>query len=348
MISHGSVDTSFSGNCATSRQTGENRILPFGLRYPIWQAPTGSVAGPELCAAVATAGGMGAMALTWTEPETAASYVRQVRALTDRPFLVNFALAFPPLGLDEVLNAGAPAISFSWGEPEPFLPRVRAAGARIGIQVTTVEQARRAVGFGADFLLCQGIEAGGHVESQIPLSELLNRLRQADIEAPLIASGGIADGTGIAMALRAGADGAMLGTRFVATRESRAHPDYKRLLCEATDHATALTFCFQDGWPDAAQRVLRNETLDRWEAAGCPCPGERPGEGDTLGYTSSGEPIFRYEDTAPRQGFTGTIDAMCLYAGTGCSLIYDVPSASDLVHRLWRETQSALTNLKQP
>lgn len=311
----------------------------FGLRYPIWQAPTGSIAGPELCAAVSAAGGMGAMALTWTEPETAADYVRQVRALTDRPFLVNFALAFPPRALDAVLQAGAPIVSFSWGDAEPFLPRVRSAGAHLGIQATTVAQAQRAISLGADFLVCQGIEAGGHVELQTRLFALLLALQQAGIDVPLIASGGIADGTGIAQVLQAGAHGAMLGTRFVATRESRAHPDYKSLLCEATGEATALTYCFQDGWPNAAHRVLRNETLDLWEAAGSPLPGQRPGEGDMLGHTGNGDPIFRYEDTAPRHGFSGSIGAMCLYAGMGCGKIHDIPAASNLVASLWHETQ---------
>src|ERR1051326_4436087 len=86
------------------------------LRYPIWQAPTASIAGPELAAAVSKAGGMGSMALTWTEPEVAAEQIRQVRSQTAKPFLVNFALAFPPLALDASLEAGAPIVTFSWGD----------------------------------------------------------------------------------------------------------------------------------------------------------------------------------------------------------------------------------------
>lgn len=231
------------------------------LRYPIWQAPTGSLAGPELAAAVSKAGGMGSMALTWTAPELAAEQVRQVRRLTQNPFFVNFALAFPPLSLDVALEAGAPIVTFSWGDPEPYLSKVRAAGAVVGIQVTNVAGVYRALAQGADFLVCQGVEAGGHVQSSTALWELLPRVVAAAAGVPVLAAGGIATGKGIAKALALGAKGAVLGTRFLATQESRAHPEYKQKLLE-TMGETALTVCFEGGWPYAAHRVLRNSTLE--------------------------------------------------------------------------------------
>jgi nitronate monooxygenase len=307
------------------------------LRYPIWNAPTGSIAGPELASAVSKAGGMGGMGLTWTMPEVAAEEVSQVRNLTEHPFFVNFALAFPPLALDATLEAGAPIVTFSWGDPEPYLPKVRAAGAKVGVQVSNVAGAQRAIAQGADFLVCQGIEAGGHVQSNRSLWELLPRVVEAAAGVPVIAAGGIAQGREIAKVLSLGAKGAILGTRFVATQESRAHPDYKRLLVEAIGDATALTVCFEGGWPYSAQRCLRNSTLEAWEAAGSPAVGSRPGEGETVAATANGEAILRYETAFPRQGYTGNIEAMCLYAGTGCAAIADIPSAGELVERLWRE-----------
>jgi nitronate monooxygenase len=306
-----------------------------GLRYPIWQAPTASLAGPELAAAVSKAGGMGSMALTWTSPEVAAEQVRQVRSQTGNPFFVNFALAFPPLALDAALEAGATIVTFSWGDPESYLPRVRAAGAKVGIQVTNVAGAYRAIAQGADFLICQGVEAGGHVQSNTSLWQLLPRIVAAS-SVPVMAAGGIARGKEIAKVLTLGAKGAILGTRFVATQESRAHNDYKRHLVETTGQ-TALTVCFEGGWPYSAHRVLRNSTLETWEAAGSPAVGSRPGEGDTVAVTANGEAIFRYEDTAPKAGYTGDIEAMCLYAGTGCSTITDLPFAGELLERLWQE-----------
>ncbi|MFI5385666.1 MAG: NAD(P)H-dependent flavin oxidoreductase [Fimbriimonadales bacterium] len=306
------------------------------LRYPIWQAPTASLAGPELAAAVSKAGGMGSMALTWTSPEQSAEQVRQVRAQTTNPFFVNFALAFPPTSLDASLDAGAPIVTFSWGDPEPYLPKVRKAGAMIGIQVTNVAGVHRAIEQGADFLICQGNEAGGHVQSNTPLWELLPRIVEAASDVPVMASGGIARGREIAKALSLGAKGAILGTRFVASQESRAHADYKRQLVETLGE-TALTVCFDGGWPYSAHRVLRNSTLEAWEAAGSPAVGSRPGEGETVATTAGREAILRYEDTAPKQGYTGDIEAMCLYAGTSCSEIDDIPSAGELMERLWRE-----------
>jgi len=278
---------------------------PFGLKYPIFQAPTASIAGPELCAAVASAGAMGAMGLTWTDPERAAEFVKSVRAETDGLFYVNFAIAFPPLGLDAVLDAGAPFITFSWGDAAPYAQRVRRANARFAVQITNAEHAKRAIDVGADFIICQGVEAGGHVQSNRPLKRLLEEVLPVAGATPVIAAGGIATGEDIARVLISGASGALLGTRFVATQESRAHEIYKAQLLAAGADDTALTVCFDGGWPGTTQRVLRNRTLDEWEAMGSPPNGRRPGEGDVLGHTADGIEIFRYDDAGPQRGYTG-------------------------------------------
>lgn len=308
-----------------------------GLRLPLFQAPTGSIAGPELAAAVSQAGALGAMALTWTPPDLARAHVRAVRAATDSPFQVNFALAFAPLSLSAALEEGAPCVSFSWGDPSPHLAQVRAAGAWVGIQVSTRQGARRALDLGADFLICQGVEAGGHVQSTLALGDALPQVLAEAGTVPIVASGGVGDGAGIARLLDAGASGVMLGTRFVATQESRAHPAYKQALLAADAHATALTACFDGDWPQAPHRVLRNQTLETWEAWGCPAGAQRPGEGDVVGHTQTGEPVLRYESAAPRVGMTGQVLEMCLYAGTGCGAIADIPPAADLVARLWAD-----------
>ncbi len=266
------------------------------------------------------------MGLTWTEPEEAQRHVAQVRAGTKNLFQVNFALAFEPVALDAALEAGAPVVTFSWGDPAPYIERARQA--KIGIQVTNREEARQALRHAPDFLICQGTEAGGHVQAHRSLWEVLPEVLEEAGETPVVAAGGIADGQGIAKALKAGAQGAMLGTRFVATHESRAHTVYKRKLIQ--EEETELTLCFDGGWPGAQHRVLRNSTLRNWDPA-------KPKERDVVAYGKTGEPIERYEDTAPREGMTGDIEAMCLYAGEGCRLIRDLPRAGELVERLWRE-----------
>lgn len=310
-----------------------------GIGVPILCAPTGSIAGPELAAAVADSGGLGAMGLTWTDPATAAAWVRQVKAATSAPFQVNFALAFPPNALEAVLDAGAPVITFSWGDPAPYVAAVRRAGAKLGIQVTCVSGVRRALEHNPDFLICQGVEAGGHVQSHASLLDLLPEIVVEAGEVLVAAAGGIAGAPAVARAFAAGAQGIVLGTRFVATQESRAHPDYKHALIAATGSDTVLTTCFDIGWPQAPHRVLRNSTFDTWEAQGCPPSGLRPGEGDVVARTSAGVEILRYEDTGAQAGMTGDIAAMCLYAGTGVGDVQDLPSAGDLVRRLWSEAK---------
>jgi NAD(P)H-dependent flavin oxidoreductase YrpB (nitropropane dioxygenase family) len=315
-----------------------NQLL--NVQIPIIQAPTAAIAGPELAAAVSGAGALGGMGLTWTAPDAAAKRVRQVRAATSHPFLVNFVLAFPPTALPAALDTGAPIVSFSFGDPEPYLRRIRAAGAKVGVQVGNVGGARRARDLGVDFVICQGVEAGGHVQSSTPLARLLPKVLDAiGANLPVAAAGGLTTGTDIAGVLRQGASAAMLGTRFVATQESAAHPDYKRRLVEAGVGQTALTICFDGGWPNALHRVLRNATLENWEAAGSPPPGHRPGESDEIARDRAGNVIQRYEDVAPRPGMTGAIGDMALYAGTGVEHVRDLPSAGELVRRLWQEAR---------
>lgn len=273
------------------------------------------------------------MGLTWTAPEEAAAHVRAVRNVVgDLPFLGNFALAFEPVALDAALAAGLPVVTFSWGDPTPHLARCRDYGAAVGVQVANLSGAEAMAALDVDFLVVQGVEAGGHVQSTTPLVELLPPI--VALGLPVVAAGGVATGEDVRRVLELGAEGAMLGTRFVATRESLAHEAYKAALVEG--ERTALTPLFDGGWPFAPQRVLRNETLERWEAAGCPPPGRRPGEGDRLGEAPGGS-ILRYDDVAPRAGFTGDVASMCLYSGMGVARIGDLPPARELVERLARE-----------
>ncbi len=319
-----------------------NRLCDrLGIRIPILQAPTGSIAGPELAAAVSSAGALGSMGLTWTKSEIAVEQVRQVREVTSAPFAVNFVLSFEPAALIPCLEAGVPIVTFSWGDPVAWLPMVRSFGARVGIQVGNTEGAKCAAQRSPDFIICQGVEAGGHVQSTRALESFLAEIVAFCGPIPVVAAGGIADGADVARVMRTGAQGAMLGTRFVATQESRAHEVYRRRILDAQSGDTALTVCFDGGWPHAPHRVLRNETLEMWEAAGCPPPGRRPGEGEATASMPDGDPIVRYEDTAPRRGMTGAVEEMALYCGVGADRIRDLPSAGELVARLWDEALAA-------
>ncbi len=312
---------------------------------PIWQAPTGSIAGPDLCIAVSNAGGMGSMGLTWTDPDRAQAAVTTVRENTNEPFMVNFALAFPPHSLMAVLDAGAPIVTFSWGQPSTLIDTVHNAGALAGVAVGSAMGASIALQVGADFLVVQGSEAGGHVQSTTPLEIVLPQVLQIAGKTPIVAAGGIASAQQIAHFLLMGAAAVMLGTRFVATNESRAHNEYKRLLVGATANDTVLTGCFDVGWPLAPHRVLRNSTFNTWEAYGYATGGARPGYNDILAKTETGVSIYRYEDTAPMAGMNGDIEAMCCYAGTSVSSINSVLGAAEVVTELWAD---AVTHMKPP
>ena len=184
---------------------------------------------PELAIAVANAGAMGALAISGWPLEKARDAVSRVRAATKGPFFVNYILGLEPASLKAVLDAGAPAVQFSWGVPtKEAVSAIRAAGAKMGMQITGAESARAALDAGADYLVCQGTEAGGHVQATRGLYEALPLVLEEAKQIPVIASGGIGNGQGIRKALMAGALGAMLGTRFLATIESNAHPAFKQ------------------------------------------------------------------------------------------------------------------------
>jgi nitronate monooxygenase len=312
----------------------------FGLKYPIFEAPHGPATSPELAIAVSNAGAMGALAFLGS-PKLAREAVTKVRSATKGYFVVNFILQFEPTALQSALDAGAPIVQFSWGIPtREMISALRAAKAKLGMQVTSAESARAALDLGADYLVCQGTEAGGHVQATRGLYEALPLVLEEAREKPVVAAGGIGNGQGIHKALSAGASAAALGTRFVATVESNAHPEYKRALLAAYAKDTALTICFQDGWP-ATHRALRNRTFVMWEAAGCPSPGKRPGEGEAIATQTDGSKILRYQFRSPLREFAGSVTECPMWAGTSVEVIKDLPGAGGLVGRLWRECEAA-------
>ena len=213
----------------------------------------GGISRHELAAAVSEAGGLGTIAVGGAEAierELAAA-----RTLTDRPVAVNVLLPFAR-GSWFAAASGADAVVTFWGAPKRRTP-----GTWIH-QCGSVEEARAAHAAGADAAIVQGVEAGGHVRGTEPALELLERARAAisDPDFPLLLAGGIAERGDVQRALEAGAAGAVAGTRFLLSPESRAHPDYKRRLLSAEE--TLLTELFGFGWP-APHRVVANAATER-------------------------------------------------------------------------------------
>lgn len=221
------------------------------LQAPIVQAGMGAVARHELAAAVSEAGGLGTIggARGRIAQELAAA-----RKLTGRPIAVNLVLPLLRAG-DVQAATQADAIVTFWGEPR------RLAGGTWVHQCGSIQEARAAEAAGADVVIAQGVEAGGHVRGTTPMLELVEQVRAA-VKIPVLAAGGIVDQAGVRQALDAGADAAVLGTRFLLSEESRAHPDYK-LRCLHADR-TVLTELFGLGWAKAPHRVVPNAATGRW------------------------------------------------------------------------------------
>ena len=203
---------------------------------------------PRPCRRPAVWGRSGAPAARIAEELAAA------RRLTGRPIAVNLVLPLLRPG-DVQAAADADVIVTFWGKPR------RLAGGTWVHQCGSVEEARAAEAAGADAVIAQGVEAGGHVRGTTPLLELVERVRAA-VKIPVLAAGGIVDRAGVRQALDAGAVAAVLGTRFLLSEESRAHPDYKRRCLEAD--RTVLTELFGLGWADAPHRVIPNAATRRW------------------------------------------------------------------------------------
>ena len=319
-------------------------MAAFGLRYPIFCAGFGNSATPELAIAVSNGGGLGAIGTgSSASADEVRTRVTRTRSGTSRPFAVNYLLAFDPVTLPMVLDLGAPIIQFAWGIPSAeAVAAIRKAGAKMGIQTSSAAGARRALDVGSDYLICQGTEAGGHVQATKALYEILPGVIEEAKTVPVLAAGGIANGAHIRRALLAGASGVLIGTRFVATKEAGAHDEYKGAITRAKTADTVLTVCFQDGWPNAPHRALRNRTLDIWEAAGCPPAGKRPGEGDIVATNAiTGASKHRYGAIHPGRDDHGAIMEMALFAGQGVDAIRDIPSAGELLSRLWKECLGA-------
>jgi NAD(P)H-dependent flavin oxidoreductase YrpB (nitropropane dioxygenase family) len=315
-----------------------------GVRVPVVQAPVGSACTPELAAAVSNAGGLGMLAITWMDPSLVRSRLARLRDLTAAPVGVNVSLAFPVRAqVEAALEMGVRVVSTFWGDPAELHDLIAAAGAVHLHTVRSPAEALQAVGGGVDVVVAQGWEAGGHVWGEVASLPLIPAVVDAVEPIPVVAAGGIADGRGLAAALVLGAQGAWMGTRFLAAAEASAHVDYWGRLVEADVTATVHTACFDGGWPGAPHRVLRNPTLDRWESADRPASPDRPGEGDVIARGPDGRKFLRYDDMMPLSDLTGDVDQMALYAGQSVGLVTDVRPAAEILRTIVSEAHRRLS-----
>jgi nitronate monooxygenase len=304
----------------------------FGVRHPIVQAPMGGSAGGALAAAVSRGGGLGMLGAADGSREWLDHEAPIVASGTDRPWGIGFLTwAIDANAVERALEYGPNAIMLSFGDPRPFVGRIRRSEATLIIQVTDLDEARQAVDLGADVIVAQGTEAGGHGarrgRSTLPFVPVV-----VDLAAPLpvLAAGGIADGRGVAAALALGAAGALIGSRFQATVESLVDPAITKAIIEGhaedTERSNVLDIARGAPWPSRyPARTLGHPYLDRWRGR------ENELAGDTQAKVD-------YQNDVAR----GAIPPLPVWAGEAVDLITDLPSAEDLVATLALQAEEAL------
>ena len=304
-----------------------------GIRHPILSAPMDVIAGARLTKAVSAAGGFGILGggygdKAWLEQETA-----KLADVSD-PFGIGFitwSLAKQPALLDIALEAGPRAIMLSFGDPEPFASRVKASGALLICQVQDEAMARQALDAGADILIAQGTEAGGHGASRTTIDIVPAIVDLAAGRVPVAAAGGIGDGRGLAAMMMLGASGVLLGTRFYASQECDGPEEAKRRICAATSGNSVRGIIFDlsrnNVWPAPfTGRCLINDHARRWMGR----------EVELMQNVK----VVVAEYAAARA--TGNFDIAAVIAGESVGLIHDIPPAGEIVDRIITEAEQIL------
>ena len=243
-----------------------------GIQHPVILGGMGTGTSPELVSAVSNAGGLGTIGLSSRRSDEMAALFATIRAQTSAPFGINFLLfAINDAALTAALAEKPAVASFAWAwsdqDLKPYFDRTHAAGALVTYMVSGVPDAIRAVKAGADVIIAQGSEGGGHVGTMGTLP-LVPMVVDAVGPVPVLAAGGIADGRGLAASLALGADGVLIGTKFLATNESPLSPNAKAAILDSDGHDTVLTeipdIATSSTWPGAWSRVRRNAFIAEW------------------------------------------------------------------------------------
>ena len=305
-----------------------------GCSAPIQTAPLPMIGTPDLVVAVADAGGLGMLGAPRMPPQILEQLIDAIRARTDGAFGINFLMPFLDRACVEIAAKKARVVEFFYAEPDAELVALgHQHGALVSWQVGSRDEAVAAEKAGCDFVVAQGLEAGGHVRGRIGLLPLLGQVVDS-VRCPVLAAGGIARPRDLAAVLAAGGAGARLGTRFLAAKEAATHPRHLELVLAASAEDTVYTEAFSVLWPNAPHRVLRS----------CIAAAERA-QGDVVGETTTPIgvlPIARFSAMAPNRDTTGNVEAMALYAGESVGAVTRVQAAAEIIRELVEGATAAL------
>jgi enoyl-[acyl-carrier protein] reductase II len=297
-----------------------------GIQLPIFQAGMSTYTTPELVAAVSNAGGVGIIGGLFRAADELRDEIRRVRELTDRPFGVNHVISqLDRDAIDVTIELRVPVLALAWGRADEIVRRAHEAGMKVIHQVNTPEEAGRAASDGADVIIAQGAEGGGHVGAMSTLP-LVPQVVDVVNGVPVLAAGGIADGRGLAAVMMLGAQGALIGTRFLATPEASGRGHSKDVILNALGSQTVASKLFDDvmglRWPGALLRSIRNPLLDRWA--------QRQQD-----WTLAADQIRPSLEAALAAGDF-------VIAGESAGLVHDIVPAGELVARIAREAEALL------
>jgi NAD(P)H-dependent flavin oxidoreductase YrpB (nitropropane dioxygenase family) len=317
----------------------------FGLTTPIVNAGMAMVARPALAAAVCEAGGLGTIGSDINPPDVLRDLVRRTKLLTKRPFGVDLIGDFLTDEHIFVLIEEQVALAiFFWTLPTlGHVEQLKHAGIKVWMQVGRVAEAEQATALGADALIVQGAEAGGHNRAEASIMTLFPRIRRRFPGLPLLAAGGIVNGATMAAALVLGADGVWCGSRFLASQEAEAHDAYKERVVSADVGDTAILSIYGPEWPDQAMRAIINDGAR--VALGRETEAIRDAQGQIIGSTVlNGQkvPLPRYSAILPTRDFDGDIEQTCLTAGQSAGNIDQILPAGEIVRRMTNEAKAAL------
>lgn len=344
------------GNTLHTRLTRE-----LGVHYPFVSAGMGFVALPPLVIAVSEAGGIGMLGAAPEPAPFLRARLQAIQAGTKRPYGVNFIVASANgqdfttrEHIDTCIAERVPVVSFHWGTPPAeWVKALKAAGTKVWMQVPSVEAARQALDWGADGLIAQGRQAGGHNRSTVPTLKLLREVRPLARDVTLLAAGGIADGLSAARALYHGADGVWVGTRLVASVEAYAHPGFKQRLVEGDSGDSDFTTLFGPEWPGQRMRVLRNRVVREWAGREDriptpPPPPERIGATKLFPGVAGGDapyPMPKFCSFIPTPGTEGDLEEMCMPAsGASMGRIEGVQPAGQIVVEMMERAHRVLSS----
>src|SRR5688572_18613579 len=304
-----------------------------GIEHPVVLGGMSSGTNAALVAAVSGAGGLGVLGATGMTAEQMQVAAVAIRSQTDRPFGMNLLLfRSTERDVEAALATGCRVLSTAWGDPAPHVERAHRAGALVMHQSHSAEDAVAAVEAGVDIIVAQGTEGGGHV-GHVSTIALVPGVLDVAAGRPVLAAGGIADGRGLAAALAMGADGVLMGTRFLATPESPLPSSYKQAIVEAGGSDTVFTripdFAPYVEWPGAWSRVIRNGFVEQWLG--------REEELRTQHSERVGEEAREARARDDREG-------MKLFAGQSAGLVSGLEPAADVVRRVSREAEELLAS----